>query len=122
MSVVHTSRLRIEKHEGPHRTAHIENFPGPINFGIHVLHAPPALGGFLVSALVLFPESVSAARAALANQLQRSVNILLGSVLATIGLTIPAVLTIGLITKRYGESNTTSSGGFLPSSRTGRST
>src|SRR5437773_6852728 len=34
----------------------------PINFGIHVLHAPPALGGFLVSALVLFPESVSAAR------------------------------------------------------------
>jgi len=36
----------------------------------------------------------------LRNQLQRSVNILLGSVLATIGLTIPAVLTIGLITKR----------------------
>ena len=32
------------------------------------------------------------------NQLQRSVNILLGSVLATIGLTIPAVLIIGLIT------------------------
>ena len=35
MSVVHTSRLRIEKHEGPHRTAHIENFPEPIHFGIH---------------------------------------------------------------------------------------
>jgi Ca2+:H+ antiporter len=34
----------------------------------------------------------------LANQLQRSINILLGSVLATIGLTIPAVLTIGFIT------------------------
>ena len=27
MSVAHTSRIRIEKHEGPHRTAHIENFP-----------------------------------------------------------------------------------------------
>src|SRR5207247_3885775 len=64
----------------------------PINFGIHVLHAPPALGGFLVSALVLFPESVSAARAALANQLQRSVNLLLGSVLASVSLTIPAAL------------------------------
>ena len=35
MSVVHTSRLRIEKHAGPHRTAHIENFPEPVHFGIH---------------------------------------------------------------------------------------
>jgi hypothetical protein len=35
MSVVHTSRLRIEKHEGPHRTAHIDNFPEQIHFGIH---------------------------------------------------------------------------------------
>ena len=34
MSVVHTSRLRIEKHEGPHRTAHLEGFAGPIHFGI----------------------------------------------------------------------------------------
>jgi Ca2+:H+ antiporter len=70
----------------------------PINYGIHVLHAPAALGGFLVSVLVLAPESLSAARAALANQLQRSVNLLLGSVLASISLTIPAVLGIGFIT------------------------
>jgi Ca2+:H+ antiporter len=70
----------------------------PIDHGIRVLHAPPGLGGFLVAVLILSPESLSAARAALANQLQRSVNILLGSVLATIGLTIPAVLTIGFIT------------------------
>ena len=48
--------------------------------------------------LVLSPESVGAVRAALANQLQRSVNLLLGSVLATISLTIPAVLTIGFLT------------------------
>jgi Ca2+:H+ antiporter len=72
----------------------------PINHGIEVLHAPPALSGMLVSVLVLCPESLSAARAALANQLQRSVNLLLGSVLASIGLTIPAVLTIGLLTGR----------------------
>jgi len=70
----------------------------PIEYGIRVLDAPDALGGFLVAVLVLAPESLSAGRAALANELQRSVNILLGSVLATIGLTIPAVLAIGLIT------------------------
>jgi hypothetical protein len=35
MSVVHTSRLRIEKHEGPHRTAHVEGFSEPLHFGIH---------------------------------------------------------------------------------------
>jgi Ca2+:H+ antiporter len=69
----------------------------PINHGIHVLHAPPALGGFLVSVLVLSPESLGAARAALANQLQRSVNLLLGSVLASMSLTIPAALTIGFV-------------------------
>lgn len=35
MSIVHTSHIRIEKHKGSHRTAHIENFPKPIDFGIH---------------------------------------------------------------------------------------
>ena len=35
MSVVHTSRLRIEKHAGPHRTAHIESFPESVHFGVH---------------------------------------------------------------------------------------
>ena len=72
----------------------------PINYGIAVLHAPAALSGFLVAVVVLSPESMSAVRAALANQLQRSVNLLLGSVLATISLTIPAVLMIGFATKQ----------------------
>ena len=35
MPVAHTSHIRIEKHEGPHRTAHVEKFVEPINFGIH---------------------------------------------------------------------------------------
>jgi hypothetical protein len=35
MTVVHTSRIRIAKHQGPHRTAQIEGFPEPLNFGIH---------------------------------------------------------------------------------------
>jgi Ca2+:H+ antiporter len=75
-----------------------KQFAVPINYGIHELNAPAALGGLMVSMLVLFPESVGAIRAARANELQRSVNILLGSVLATISLTIPAVLVIGLVT------------------------
>jgi Ca2+:H+ antiporter len=65
---------------------------------IQALNAPLALGGFLVAALVLSPESLTAVRAAWANQLQRSLNILLGSALATIALTIPAVLVVGIIT------------------------
>ena len=72
----------------------------PIDHGIAVLHAPAALSGFLVAIVVLSPEAMSAARAALANELQRSMNILLGSVLATISLTIPAVLVIGFATGR----------------------
>lgn len=35
MTIAHTSHVRIEKHLGPHRTAHIENFADPVNFGIH---------------------------------------------------------------------------------------
>jgi Ca2+:H+ antiporter len=70
----------------------------PIDHAIEVLHAPPALGGLLVAVLILSPESLAATRAALANRLQRSINVLLGSVLATISLTIPSVLTIGFLT------------------------
>ncbi len=70
----------------------------PLDAGLAAIGAPIAMGGFLVAVLVLSPESVSAVRAAQKNLLQRSINILLGSVLATIGLTIPAVLIIGLVT------------------------
>ncbi len=70
----------------------------PIDHGIEVLALPAALGGFVVAALVLMPEAVGAVRAAVANRLQRAVNIFLGSVMATIGLTVPAVLAISLVT------------------------
>jgi Ca2+:H+ antiporter len=73
----------------------------PIDHGIRVLGAPPAIGGLLVAVLILSPESLGAGRAALANQLQRSINILLGSVLATISLTVPAVLIIGFMTHQH---------------------
>jgi Ca2+:H+ antiporter len=72
----------------------------PIDYGVTVLGAPAALVGFLVAVLIMSPESLSALRATLANQLQRSINLLLGSVLASISLTIPAVLAIALLTDR----------------------
>jgi len=61
---------------------------------------PQAFGGAIVAGLVLAPEGLAGIRAAMRNQLQRSVNILHDSVLATIGLTIPAVLMIGIVTGR----------------------
>lgn len=72
----------------------------PIEFGVNLFDAPETAVGFLVAVLVLSPESLAAVRAALANQLQRSINLLLGSVLASISLTVPAVLAIGLLTGR----------------------
>jgi len=73
----------------------------PIDHGIEVLGFPHALGGFIVAILILSPEAMSAAQAALKNQLQRSINIFLGSVLATISLTIPAVLIIGMLSGEH---------------------
>ncbi len=69
-----------------------------IDYGISVAGAPVALGGFLVAILVLSPEGMAAVRSAMANKLQRSINICLGSGLATIGLTVPAVLIVGMVT------------------------
>ncbi len=69
-----------------------------VDFGIGTLGAPAALGGVLVATLVLSPEGLAAFKAALANRVQRSVNICLGSALATISITVPAVLVIGLVT------------------------
>lgn len=63
-----------------------------VDFGIAGFGMPAAFGGVLVALLVLTPEGLGSFRAALANRLQRSVNICLGSALATIGLTVPAVL------------------------------
>jgi Ca2+:H+ antiporter len=69
-----------------------------IDHGSAALGAPGALGGVLIALIVFTPEGVSALRAALANHLQRAVNLCLGAALSTIGLTVPAVLGIGLIT------------------------
>jgi Ca2+:H+ antiporter len=77
-----------------------KKFAIPLDNCIERFGMPQAFGGAIVAALVLAPEAMSAIRAAQRNQLQRSVNLLHGSVLATIGLTIPAVLIVGMITDR----------------------
>jgi len=67
-----------------------------LDHGLDELGAPPAFGALVVAALVLAPEGLGGIQAALANKMQRAVNILLGSALATLALTIPAVVIIGL--------------------------
>jgi Ca2+:H+ antiporter len=56
-----------------------------------MIGAPPAFAGVLVALLILLPESVAAVGAARKNDLQKSINLALGSSVATIGLTVPAV-------------------------------
>jgi Ca2+:H+ antiporter len=60
-----------------------------------LIGAPPAFAGILVALLILLPEGVAAISAARNNDLQKSINLALGSSLATIGLTIPAVAVAG---------------------------
>jgi len=77
-----------------------KKFAVPLDNSIERFGMPQAFGGAIIAALVLAPEGIGAIDATLRNQLQRSINILFGSVLATIGLTISAVLTIGLSTRQ----------------------
>src|SRR3954470_16721390 len=65
---------------------------------IEIIGAPIALSGVLIALIVFTPEGITALKAASKNQLQRTVNLCLGACLSTLGLTLPAVLTIGLIT------------------------
>ncbi|MEM4988969.1 ionic transporter y4hA [Collimonas sp. H4R21] len=60
--------------------------------------APKTLVGIIIAAVVLLPEGLAAVRAARANRLQTSLNLALGSALASIGLTIPAVAIVSLTT------------------------
>jgi Ca2+:H+ antiporter len=64
--------------------------------GIEAAGAPKSLVGVIIAALVLLPEGLAALRAARLNRLQTSMNLALGSVLASIGLTIPAVAAVSI--------------------------
>jgi Ca2+:H+ antiporter len=64
------------------------------------LDVPKAVVGVVIAMLVLMPEGLAAIRAARANQLQSSLNLALGSALASIGLTIPAVAVVTIVLRQ----------------------
>lgn len=66
--------------------------------GLERLGAPIALSGLLIAAIVFLPETITAIRAALQGEMQRVSNLSHGALVSTVGLTIPAVLSIGLLT------------------------
>jgi Ca2+:H+ antiporter len=70
---------------------------GSIESMVTAIGAPLDSVGLLVAILVLLPETVAALRAAVKNELQKSLNLALGSSLATIGLTIPAVSLLAIV-------------------------
>ena len=70
--------------------------PG-ITASLDAMGAPEAATGVFIAALVLLPESLAAFRAARANRLQTSLNLAIGSALASIGLTIPVVAVLSLV-------------------------
>jgi Ca2+:H+ antiporter len=67
-----------------------------IEAGVAAATAPPAVVGIVIALLVLLPETWAAVRAAARNRMQTSLNLALGSALATIGLTIPAVAAVSI--------------------------
>jgi Ca2+:H+ antiporter len=67
--------------------------------GVAAAGAPLAIAGVIVAAIVLLPETAAAVRAAARNQLQASINLALGSAVASIGLAVPAVV---LVSSRAG--------------------
>ena len=71
-------------------TPSVENLIGSLG-------APKAVVGIAIAMLVLMPEGLAALKAARANRLQTSLNLALGSALASIGLTIPAVAVVSIL-------------------------
>lgn len=68
-----------------------------IEKSVEAAKAPRAVVGIIIAALVLLPETWAAVRAARANRLQTSMNLAVGSALATIGLTVPVVITAAIV-------------------------
>jgi Ca2+:H+ antiporter len=77
-----------------------KTFAEVIDTALRLSGAPEALAGVIIATVILLPESAAAMNAARQNQIQKSINLVLGSSLATIGLTIPAIASVNLITKQ----------------------
>ena len=71
-----------------------------VELGVARLAVPKAVVGIIIAMLVLMPEGLAAVRAAGSNRLQTGLNLALGSSLATIGLTIPAVAAVSIVLRQ----------------------
>ncbi|RDI98324.1 calcium:proton antiporter [Dyella solisilvae] len=69
-----------------------------LDYGIAATGAPQSLGGIIIAMLVFTPEGISALIAIRRDELTRAINLCLGGAASTVGLTVPAVLAIGLLT------------------------
>ncbi len=74
------------------------NMATVVDYGIKAANLPPLLGGVLIAIIVFTPESMTAVKAAINNEFQRAINLCHGAFVSTVGLTIPSVLIVGLIT------------------------
>jgi Ca2+:H+ antiporter len=75
-----------------------EGLAGRVQETLDVLDIPSGIGGVFIALLVLAPEGLASLRAASRGEMQRAVNVVLGSGLSTIGLTVPAVIAIRFLT------------------------
>lgn len=76
------------------------NLASLVDFGITSMNLPTQLGGVLIAIIVFTPESITAVKAALNNEFQRAINLCHGAFVSTVGLTVPCVLTIGLLANK----------------------
>ncbi|WP_214228300.1 hypothetical protein [Pedobacter sp. B4-66] len=74
------------------------NMATVVDYGIKAANLPPLLGGVLIAIIVFTPESMTAVKAAINNEFQRAINLCHGAFVSTVGLTVPSVLIVGLIT------------------------
>lgn len=69
-----------------------------LDFASAKLGTPPALGGVIIALIVVSPKLLSSVKAGLANEPQRAVNLALGSCAPAMGVILPIILAIGLVT------------------------
>ncbi|WP_245419846.1 calcium:proton antiporter [Phyllobacterium salinisoli] len=72
----------------------------PLDSAVELIGLPQGVVGVVIAAVVLLPEGIASVKAAMMNRLQNSVNLVLGSALASIGMTIPVVAAISIISGR----------------------
>jgi Ca2+:H+ antiporter len=72
----------------------------PVDAAIGAAGLPKAFVGVVIAVIVLMPEGLAAAKSALRNRLQNSINLALGSAIASIGLTIPTVALVSIVLNR----------------------